>query len=900
MEVNNKLEWIITNDFIVSLKKTESWSYSVDFWKKDNIKNITKNLKLILHNNEEQLKNIFEWMITKLILTYWENSNEKEIEKTIIPTFMNLYNSEFKIDEWIDIESDNEEFELDSWNEWIKNIKTIYWKFKKEKEIWINKWDKILLLLQWVPWCWKSTWIKENWLEQFTLSTDEYRLRYWKVELDINWNEWISQESNKIVFRKLFEDIEQRMANSLFTIIDATHLTEKSIKSYEDLVNKFWYQVMIKKFDISLEEAIERNKNRWFRNISEDVVRNMYENQQKLWEIEWITYIDNSWDLPNDTLSLNNVSNKYEKIYYIWDIQWCSLELKKFLDQYYNEKNLYIFVWDLVDRWYDDAWVLKLILDIVDNENVILIKWNHDVHLERYYNEWMKQNVWSKVFDEITRKRIDKKFNQEWWLTSDELWKIVNKFVLSTYHEIWWKRIFACHWGIPKLTKNIWEKQLIRWVWQYDEHQLVDESFEKWALENKESQYYSVHWHRNSLNVSIKSTNRTFNLEWKIEFWWELRVVSFDTKWKNDFILIESSTKKQNWEEVTLKERFTWNRMIDVKTLDDWIFSVNFTRDAFNSRLWNNQTMKARWLFIWNKNQIYARSYNKFFNIWERPETQKEIVWETIWFPIQVYHKYNWFLWIVWMKDWKVRYFSKSSDKWKFAELVKKHIEKYENKLKILLNWEFTAVFEICDKTDEHIVREEERPILLDIIHNDINEFKKKSYKELQLIWKALWIETKKFIKTLNNNEELQNFLKEIENDKIEWYILEWTKWMTKTKSKHYLFWKEIRADIFSRLKKILNRDYKATQWIKNEYINAWTSHQKESDEYIQKLNELFLNRVTENDLIELKHSLVISMFKDKWIWLFSYSIPDLIEISKNLWIKEIPKWFNDWENIEH
>lgn len=56
------------------------------------------------------------------------------------------------------------------------------------------------------------------------------------------------------------------------------------------------------------------------------------------------------------------------------------------------------------------------------------------------------------------------------------------------------------------------------------------------------------------------------------------------------------------------------SKYIRVKELGNNIVSLNFTRDAFQNGIWNNETITARGLFI-NKvdGDIVARSYNKFF-----------------------------------------------------------------------------------------------------------------------------------------------------------------------------------------------------------------------------------------------------------------------------------------------
>ena len=57
------------------------------------------------------------------------------------------------------------------------------------------------------------------------------------------------------------------------------------------------------------------------------------------------------------------------------------------------------------------------------------------------------------------------------------------------------------------------------------------------------------------------------------------------------------------------------------------ISSLNFTSKAFNDRVWDEQTTKARGLYIDTfKGRIAARAYDKFFNINERPETKFDML----------------------------------------------------------------------------------------------------------------------------------------------------------------------------------------------------------------------------------------------------------------------------------
>lgn len=65
------------------------------------------------------------------------------------------------------------------------------------------------------------------------------------------------------------------------------------------------------------------------------------------------------------------------------------------------------------------------------------------------------------------------------------------------------------------------------------------------------------------------------------------------------------------------------HKLIQEKQVAENIYSYNFSRKAFEKAAWDTVNVKARGLFINKKTkEIVNRSYNKFFNINERPETK--------------------------------------------------------------------------------------------------------------------------------------------------------------------------------------------------------------------------------------------------------------------------------------
>lgn len=63
----------------------------------------------------------------------------------------------------------------------------------------------------------KSTFIKNNDLEDFTLSADRIRLMYNSPEMTVNYNEMIPQYNNTKVWNLLFQILEDRMRKGELT-----------------------------------------------------------------------------------------------------------------------------------------------------------------------------------------------------------------------------------------------------------------------------------------------------------------------------------------------------------------------------------------------------------------------------------------------------------------------------------------------------------------------------------------------------------------------------------------------------------------------------------------------------------------------------------------------------------
>lgn len=81
---------------------------------------------------------------------------------------------------------------------------------------------RTLLLFRGAPGCGKSTFIKENDLQKYTVSADDLRLLMASPQLTLDGSPAISAANDKKVWNYLFQFLELRMRNGDFTVVDAT------------------------------------------------------------------------------------------------------------------------------------------------------------------------------------------------------------------------------------------------------------------------------------------------------------------------------------------------------------------------------------------------------------------------------------------------------------------------------------------------------------------------------------------------------------------------------------------------------------------------------------------------------------------------------------------------------
>lgn len=241
------------------------------------------------------------------------------------------------------------------------------------------------------------------------------------------------------------------------------------------------------------------------------------------------------------------------------------------------------------------------------------------------------------------------------------------------------------------------------------------------------------------------------------------------------------------------------NEYVREKELGDGISSFNFTNKAFWKGHWDNETVKARGLFIdTDRNEIVARGYDKFFTLEEHKCLQLAC---DLKYPIEISRKENGYLGLFSVtKDGKPFFASKSTNQGWFANEFERILrDKLGNNLNDLIalaaNENLTFVFEVISMDDPHIIAyNHDDVVLLDIIYNRIN-FACCEYRNLARVAKSFDLSVREKPVVVYNDTELIQQMQFADEDKTEGFVAhDANGFMFKYKSYYYRYWKNLRG----------------------------------------------------------------------------------------------------------
>lgn len=677
---------------------------------------------------------------------------------------------------------------------------------------------RTLLLFRGAPGSGKSTFIDENGLRPYALSADEIRMQCQSPQQTASGDVQIGTDNEKEVWSMLYKLLEIRMKKGEFTVIDATNSKTVEMNRYKSMCDQYRYRMFcLDLTDLPIEECKRRNANRIpLKRVPEDCIDKMY-SRFRTQKIPSGIKVLKPEQLSEIWMKKFDMSN-YEKIVHIGDIHGCYTALMEYFKDGFNDNYMYIFVGDLVDRGIENAEVVNFFIEATQRKNVLVLTGNHEQWLWLYGNDAYGN---SKEFEFVTRKQLD-----EAKVDKRAIRQMFRRFGQCAWYQYGDKEIVVTHGGLATMPDNLTmvsTHQMIHGVGSYNDS---DNIADTWMRTTKENQY-QIFGHRNIKNSPIHVRDRVFNLEGKVEFGGYLRIVELDKDGfhmvaiKNDVIKppIEQDSPVTTSEIGDIVLEMRKNKFITEKKYGN-VSSFNFTNSAFYDKVWNEQTMRARGLYIdTDRMKVRARGFTKFFNINERPETKFEMLQYKLQFPVTCYVKENGFLGLVsYNPDTDDLFITTKSNPtgdfavWLTNMVERKITEENREKMKQICKEEdVTFVFECVDMThDPHIIKyDEDKLYLLSIVKNDI-EFKQYEYDDLVNVANELGIEVKTKAFEIGSWSDFVDWYYDVLREDyefqgriIEGFVIEDSiGYMTKLKLTYYNFWKHLRGVAHMTLRK--------------------------------------------------------------------------------------------------
>ncbi len=471
-----------------------------------------------------------------------------------------------------------------------------------------------LVLLRGAAGCGKSTWLKQNNIDQYAINVDDVRMMFQSPALQLDGTTNISQKNDNKVWEFVRNLVRARMERGELTIVDATHSRSSLVNDWKKLCEEFRYRCVVVEFPNDLETILKQNASRpTHKQVPVAAIENMVERIKTQPTPNWCTRTTPENFLQDFEKVKVFDFNKYDAIVHFGDIHGCFEPLQEYFNNNpFNENYFYIFVGDYVDRGIQNKEVLDFLMPLSKNHNVLFLEGNHEAWI-RYFAEDKTDKIRSSEFTKYTMPHlqgIDKK----------ELREFCRKFGQLALYDFDGKTYFVCHGGLPIIpTPFVASEELIKGVGKYEDY--LDLA-EYWNKRYDGQPIYQIHGHRNTECTPIKF-GQVYNICDKVEFGGNLRIVTLKHNQEPEELLIKNNTYFVNTEmheqlpvdKDTILDMLLHSSLVQTKQLPDNVVSINFTRDAFDKKEWNDLTVRARGLFVTtNTKEIVARSYNKFFD----------------------------------------------------------------------------------------------------------------------------------------------------------------------------------------------------------------------------------------------------------------------------------------------
>ena len=685
-----------------------------------------------------------------------------------------------------------------------------------------------LILTRGAPGAGKSTWIADQGLTPFIVAPDDVRLSFGGIVMGKDGRMGISQAHEKQVWARVEETLHFKMGQGQLVVLDATHQRSKDFALAKRVAERHRYTVHCVDFShVPIDLAHERNKKRvaW-KQVPDRVVDTAYQRFASH-RVPAGILVHRPEDFTLDLIEPAETDlSDYKAVMHIGDLQGCFSPVEELLPDGLDPEVFYIFIGDLLDRGIQNGEVIRWAMQhIAGATNAQLIWGNHEYHIHRFSKGL---DPVSREFHMNTQPQIEAV-----GFTPRDANRLLSGAVDAMPYVYRGQRVLVTHAGIAQVPERLAilpSNTFWKGTGTYEDP--VDVTFSGNA-----KGWFQVHGHRNSKKLPVEAAPGSFNLEAEVEFGGHLRIMTLvgdgagarveTREIKNNVYRKHRDGRSDRLEpqdlqtegklSVDLLEKLENHAHVRAKTFPSrpHVRSLNFTSKAFYSRQWDETSLMARGLFVADDRRIVARSYPKFFNLEERPETQMRNLRQTLVFPLKTWVKENGYLGILgWdhlVEEPGLFFASKSTPEGDFASWFKEILqndagpEGMRRAAEIVRNRNLTLVFEVNDpKRDPHMIAYD-RPhvVLLDAIFRT-QDFRKVDHGDLTAIAATIGVAVKQPGPRLPDWDQFSGWMKSVQaqgryfqwqGKDLEGFVVEDSNgFMFKIKLDYYSFWKSMRG----------------------------------------------------------------------------------------------------------
>lgn len=388
---------------------------------------------------------------------------------------------------------------------------------------------KTVLMMTGLPGSGKTTWIRENGLDDYVISKTALRKLLCGITYDNYGRKSIEKSRDSYVHSEYLKLIEMRMIAGSFIVIDNTNLKLSNFKEVKLLADYYGYSVYVKEMKTPFEECLLRNSNRNYIDRVPESDLATYKKRQQILDIRSFNKIDSLDELSTKEKSMYHITSKSDIIYVVGDIHGCYTELDNFLTSEFNknkDKSLLVFAGDYVDRGPNNLEVVKKLIEISESKDIksIFLEGNHELHLRTYSH---LREILSPQFKNYTMPQLDQDPDLKFYLRLFLMRLCPYVFINNKY--------IICHGGISSqdvVTKGLvyTHPSIVIKGSDYPNGQTyeIDSLFDKLS----DSNIIQIHGHRESLNKGVRVGPRindsVVNLEGSVEMGGDLLVAKIE------------------------------------------------------------------------------------------------------------------------------------------------------------------------------------------------------------------------------------------------------------------------------------------------------------------------------------------------------------------------------------